>query len=177
MTSRSGLPTDPVDDGTSIDGPSGTAVAGTHTGPGRAEPAGPTWARRLVLVVTAGGAIVMFPWVVVLSVTLPATQPGGAWRASWVGFDIGLAAVLAVTAISVWRSSRTAPLWLSVGAALVLTDAWFDVCLSWGSPGQRTAVLTALVVELPAATLLIWAARRPRNLRSGQNRSPGAGLR
>ena len=118
----------------------------------------PPRGRRLVLAVTIGGAALMFPWIAVLSATLPSSQPGGAWRAAWVGFDLALAVVLAVTGAQVWRRRDSAPQWLAVSASLVITDAWFDVCLSWGSTSQGTALISAVLVELPVAALLVWAA-------------------
>jgi len=112
------------------------------------------WARRLILGVTIGGAALLIPWVAYLSLTLPRTQSGGAWRLVWVGFDIALAGALAITGWLAWHRRQVVLIGLVVSATLVLTDAWFDVCLSWNTPEQVGALASALLVEIPVAFLL-----------------------
>jgi hypothetical protein len=114
--------------------------------------------RLLVLVVTIGGAIVLFPWVAYLSVTLPATATGGAWRTAWVGFDAILAVALGTAGWLVWYRRQLALVALAVAATLLVVDAWFDVSLSWGTSEQWGAVVTAAAVELPVAAVLIIGA-------------------
>lgn len=111
--------------------------------------------RRLVLLVTLGGAAVLFPWVAYLSATLPMSAAGGAWRTAWVGFDVILAAALATAGWLVWHRRLLSMLALTVAATLVLVDAWFDVTLSWGTADQWGAVVTAALVELPVAAVLV----------------------
>ena len=119
----------------------------------------PEQLRRAVLLVTLGGAALMLPWVLLLFSMLPNTQSGGgAWRLAWVGFDAVLASALAVTGWLVWQRRQSARVGLVVSTTLVLTDAWFDVCLSWGGSEQTTALMSAILVELPVAALLAWAA-------------------
>ena len=114
--------------------------------------------RRLVLGVTIGGAVLLVPWVGYLSLTLPRTQSGGAWRLVWVGFDIALAAALAITGWLAWHRRQVVLIGFVVSATLVVTDAWFDVCLSWNSPEQAGALASAVLVEIPVALLLSRAA-------------------
>jgi hypothetical protein len=114
--------------------------------------------RLLVLVVTIGGAVVLFPWVAYLSVTLPATATGGAWRTAWVGYDAILAVALAAAGWLVWHRRQLALVALAVAATLLIVDAWFDVSLSWGTSEQWGAVVTAAAVELPVAAVLIAGA-------------------
>ena len=112
--------------------------------------------RRIVLlVVTAVGAVVLLPWIVVLSATLPMTTSVGAWRLAWVGFDVALTVGLALSAWSVWRRRQLALIALAVTATLVACDMWFDVCLSWGTAEQGVAIVTAVVVELPLLVILV----------------------
>jgi hypothetical protein len=49
-----------------------------------------------------------------------------------------------------------APLAATVSGTLLLSDAWFDVTLAWGTAGEATSLLLALGVELPLASAL-WA--------------------
>ena len=122
----------------------------------RAAPGGAVPRRRLlVLLVTAGGAVVLFPWVAYLSATLPVSAAGGAWRTAWVGYDVILAAALAAAGWLVWHRRHLSMVALAVAATLVLVDGWFDVTLSWGTSEQWGAVVTAALVELPVAAVLI----------------------
>ncbi len=111
--------------------------------------------RRLVLLVTMGGATVLFPWVAYLSATLPASATVGAWRTAWVGYDVILAAALAVAGWLVWHRRHLSVVALTVAATLVLVDAWFDVTLSWGTSETWGAVATAALVEIPVAVVLV----------------------
>lgn len=125
-----------------------------------------SWARRLVLLVTLGGSVVLVLWAMVLAATLPHSVDVGAWRLAWVGFDLALAAAFGVTGWLILTHRPTAVIGLAVTATMLATDAWFDVCLSFGSEGQRLALLLAALVELPAAAFLVWTARR--YLRAGE---------
>ena len=113
----------------------------------------PLGRRRLVLVVGAVGAVFLLPWVVYLSVALPATSSGGAWRTVWVGFDAALVAACVAMVLTVWLRRQVALIALVVTATLLTCDAWFDVCLSWGTDEHWGSIATALV-ELPVAILL-----------------------
>lgn len=113
--------------------------------------------RKLVLAVVGIGVLVMVPWVVYLSATLPSTSPGGAWRIAWVGFDVALVAALAATGLAVWFRRQVAVIALVVTATLLTCDLWFDVCLSWGTAEHRSSIAAALV-ELPVAALLATSA-------------------
>ena len=114
--------------------------------------------RLVVLLVTLGGAVVLFPWLAYLSATLPASASGGAWRTAWVGFDAILAVALAGAGWLVWHRRHLASVALTVAATLVVVDAWFDVSLSWGTSEQWGAVLTAGLVELPVSAVLVLGA-------------------
>ncbi len=111
--------------------------------------------RILVLGVTVFGAIVLVPWVVLLSASLPMTTSVGAWRTAWVGFDVALIAALALSAWTVWRRRQLALVALTVTATLVVCDMWFDLSLSWGTPDQTTAIFSALLAELPLLFVLL----------------------
>ena len=114
--------------------------------------------RIVVLAVTGGGVLVLFPWIAYLSATLQVSASGGAWRTAWVGFDVMLAVMLGVTGWLVWHRRHLAISALSVCVTLLTVDAWFDVCLSWGTSDQWVAVASAVLIELPAAALLAFGA-------------------
>jgi len=127
------------------------------TGPSSTDHA---WVTRVAIVVTAGGAALLVPWVLYLAVTLPEAPTSGAWRLAWVGYDVALGLSLAVSSWLIWTRRRAAVVSLAVSAVLVLSDAWFDVCLSWGTSGQTWALVSAFALELPVALLLGWEAAR-----------------
>ena len=108
--------------------------------------------RRLVIAVGAVGTAFLLPWLVYLSITLPATSSGGAWRIVWVGFDAALVAAFIATVVTVWLRRQVALIALVVTSTLLVCDAWFDVCLSWGTNEHWGSVATAFV-ELPGGVL------------------------
>jgi hypothetical protein len=108
--------------------------------------------------ITTGGAAILVPWIVYLSLTLPPSHSGGAWELAWVGFDIALAGALATTGRLAWHRRQATLVGLVVSATLLLTDAWFDVCLSWSTSGQGGALVSAALIEIPVALLLSCAA-------------------
>src|SRR5579872_6693152 len=83
--------------------------------------------RRARLVALGVGGFLL-PWCVVLGVTLPATAPAQHWPAAWVGLDAGEALAALATAVLLAREDARAALTAAAGGALLLTDAWFDVC-------------------------------------------------
>ena len=101
-------------------------------------------------------AVLLVPWTLWLTFTLPTRHVTHHYRLAWVGFDIGLAIAFAATAIAVLRASP----WLQPLAALtgtmLLCDAWFDVVTATSSDEQIAAVLEAVVAELPLAALCFW---------------------
>jgi hypothetical protein len=114
--------------------------------------------RRLSIAAAAIGALVMLPWIGYLASSLPLAESGGAWRIAWVGFDIMLAVVLTLTAWLGFRRRQVAILGLLVAATMLVTDAWFDVALSYGTREQWGAVLSAVFLEIPFALLLASSA-------------------
>ena len=114
----------------------------------------PRWAALFL----GGTALVLVPWTLYLSYTLPAHHVSNHWSVAWSGFDIGLAASLVATAVGV---ARNAP-WLEAAAAvstvLLVTDAWFDIVLAHGAAERLEAIALAAVAELPLAVFCLWVA-------------------
>lgn len=107
-----------------------------------------------------GCCLILAGWIVLLAITLPINYVTEQWRASWIGFDVALLVGLAVTGWAAWRRRQIVVASALVTATLLCCDAWFDVMLSWGGPGQWQAIASALLVELPLAALLLGVARR-----------------
>jgi hypothetical protein len=118
--------------------------------------------RRRVIVLTAIVicCVVLAAWIGVLAVTLPRSYRSGGWRGAWVGFDVVLLAVFAITGWAAWRRRQVLIICLVVLATLLCCDAWFDVVLDARTSGFGLSVLSAVCIELPLAALAILGARR-----------------
>ena len=114
---------------------------------------------RWIAPLLALGAVVLIPWTLVLAYRLPARHTSHHWDLAWVGFDLALAAALAVTGLTIARRSAWAPSAAAVAATLLLCDAWFDVVLASGREEQVEAGLEAALVEIPLAIFLVVLAR------------------
>jgi hypothetical protein len=115
--------------------------------------------RRLRLALMAGGAIGLVAWIVFLVITKPANYVTHDWLATWVGFDILLVAFMATTAVLVFVRRQLVPLTAFTTGVLLICDAWFDV-MTAGPHDLWASALTATLVELPVAVILIATALR-----------------
>jgi hypothetical protein len=101
-------------------------------------------------------AVLLVPWTLWLTFTLPTRHLAHHYRLAWVGYDVFLAAAFAATAIAALRASE----WLQPLAALtgtmLLCDAWFDVITSATGDELGKAIFEALFAELPLAALCGW---------------------
>jgi len=144
--------------------------------------------RRLRLALMVGGAIGLIPWIVFLVTTLPANYVAHNWPATWVGFDVLLVAFMVTTAVLVFLRRQLVPLTAFTTGVLLICDAWFDV-MTAGPHDLWVSTLTATLVELPLAVILITTALRilrltvtrlplemPRKSVSGNTRQEGASL-
>jgi hypothetical protein len=113
--------------------------------------------RRFVMVLTAA-SVGFIPWIAVLAITLPHHYLAGHWRVTWVGFDIILLGCLSLTAWLAWRRRQAVIIAAFITATLLICDAWFDVTTASGRADTVIAVASALLLELPLATLLFAVA-------------------
>jgi hypothetical protein len=102
----------------------------------------------------------LLPWCVLLSATLPATTEVQHWSLAWTGLDAGEAVAALATAALLARQDRRAALPAMAGGALLIADAWFDVCTSAPGAGHALAMAEARLVELPLAGAAFWLAVR-----------------
>jgi hypothetical protein len=116
--------------------------------------------RRIALATIILCCLVLAAWTGLLASTLPRYYRTGGWRGAWVGFDIALLAAFVVTGWAAWRRRQILIMCLIVLATLLCCDAWFDVVLDARTSGFWWSVASALVVELPLATLAVLTARR-----------------
>ena len=100
------------------------------------------------------GAVLLVPWIGYLSVSLPRRYVAHNWDRTWVGFDVLLLVMLLLTAV---LGLRRRPMVIVTGFAtglLLVCDAWFDV-MTADADDIALSLITALVVELPLAALLV----------------------
>ncbi|HVS84603.1 MAG TPA: hypothetical protein VHD91_03125 [Gaiellaceae bacterium] len=108
---------------------------------------------RWVVAVLAAVTVLLVPWTIYLTVTLPSRHVTAHYDVAWVGFDVALIGAFAATA---WAAVRRARLLVPLAAAtgtMLLCDAWFDVVTSKGAGEVGEAIAEAIVGELPLAAL------------------------
>ncbi|UZJ26366.1 hypothetical protein RHODO2019_08185 [Rhodococcus antarcticus] len=105
-------------------------------------------------------AALLVPWVVYLAVVLPSRQLSAHYDLAWAGFDAALAVSLLVTGVLVVRHSPSVVLPAAGTAALLVTDAWFDVVTASRSGQREVALVLAVLVEVPLAVLSLAVALR-----------------
>jgi hypothetical protein len=119
------------------------------------ENARPLITRRLAVLLGAA-AVLLVPWTLWLTFTLPTRHVTHHYRVAWVGFDILLAAAFAATAIAALRLSPWLQALAAMTGTMLLCDAWFDVVTSAAGDEQFVAMLEAIFAELPLAALCGW---------------------
>jgi len=100
-------------------------------------------------------AAVLIPWSLFLAATLPAENLSRHYRLTWVGFDLVLALLLAVTAVSIFRQSEHHDLYACASGILLFVDSWFDVTGAGNRADYLVAMLMATVISIPAGIFLI----------------------
>jgi hypothetical protein len=105
------------------------------------------------------GAVVLVPWIGYLAVSLPRAYVARNWDRTWVGFDVLLLVLILATAVLGWLRRQVLVLTAFATGVLLLADAWFDV-MTADAGDVGVSLLTALLVELPLAGLLIAGSLR-----------------
>jgi hypothetical protein len=100
----------------------------------------------------------LVPWCVLLYATLPVTAEVQNWSLAWTGLDGAEALAALATAVLLTRGDPRAALTAVAGGALLITDAWFDVCTSAPGADHTLAMAEAIFVELPLAAAAFWLA-------------------
>ncbi|MEU8225031.1 hypothetical protein [Kribbella sp. NPDC048915] len=108
---------------------------------------------RAVLMLVCAAALI--PWTVYLAETLPKHYVARNWVATWVGFDILLLAMLILTGVAGWKRKQLVFPAAFASGVLLVCDAWFDIMTSQRGTDLTQALLSAALVELPLAFILI----------------------
>ena len=117
----------------------------------------PTWIGPAYILM----GLILIPWIIYLSFSLPAHETAQHYRAAWIGFDGLEFGQLIRTGqyalIPRWRH-RMRP-HAAACAAMLIVDAWFD-CTTTPTNQIPTSIVMAALVELPLAGLCWWLATR-----------------
>lgn len=105
-------------------------------------------------------AVVMVPWTVYVAISLPRTYDTVGYDLSWAGFDVGLAIVLGLTGLGLYRRSEWTQAAAVSTATFLVIDAWFDITTAQAGPDRMAALLAAGVLEIPLALLCLLVAAR-----------------
>jgi hypothetical protein len=107
---------------------------------------------------TAG--LIMIPWVLYLSMSLPKKAMDSHWALDWVGLDSCEALALFATGRFLKRADNRCTLTATAAAALLLTDAWFDVTTATPGGALAIAIVMAVCAEIPIAIVCTVLALR-----------------
>jgi hypothetical protein len=103
-------------------------------------------------------SIVLIPWTLWLTWTLPTKHVANHWRLAWVGYDVALAGLLLWAGIEGIRRSPKIEAAAMAAGTLLLADAWFDVLTSGRGIELAEAIGEALLAEIPLALVCFWIA-------------------
>ena len=115
--------------------------------------------RQLIAPFFALAGLVLIPWTIWLTFSLPAHHETENWKTVWAGFDLAEAASLVAVAVTALRRSSWLVPVAAIAGTLLCVDAWFDITLEAGGTHLLSAVLEAAFVELPLAAICFWVAR------------------
>ncbi|GAC1610168.1 MAG: hypothetical protein NVS3B26_15520 [Mycobacteriales bacterium] len=118
-------------------------------------PVASRWVPVLFLIL----GVAMVPWIIWLSLHLPAHQRSAHYRDAWVGYDVAELSALIGMAVTALRNSRLLHEFGLLSGVLLAVDAWFDVMTAPAGFDTHAALLDALLVELPLAALCLWVSR------------------
>lgn len=95
--------------------------------------------------------LLLVPWIVYLSGSLPHTTRARNWSLMWTGVDVAEAVGLVLTGILLWRRSAHRALPAAFTSALLAADAWIDITTSAPGHARTLAIALAALAEFPGA--------------------------
>jgi len=130
--------------------------------------------RRLAIGCGAASTLFYVAWILYLGGTMPSVTVAYNWNMAWLALDAFEALAALLTAVFLFRNSTLAVLTATAFSTSLCIDALFDVTTAQQGPPLLTAVLEAVLVELPFAALsAVLAAKLLAATARGNNSSPG----
>jgi hypothetical protein len=115
---------------------------------------------RWLVIIYAVFTITLVPWIIFLAYALPVRHLSRNWDIAWVGFDLAVLVLIALTAGLVYLKSGWVALTSMSVFTLLIADAWFDVLTARPGRQAMVALAMAVLVELPLAGLSFWLSLR-----------------
>jgi len=109
--------------------------------------------RRLAIGCGAVSTLFYLAWILYLGGTMPSVTVAYNWNMAWLALDVFEALTALLTAVFLFRNSTLAILTATAFSTSLCIDALFDVTTAQQGPQLLTAVLEAVLVELPFAAL------------------------
>jgi hypothetical protein len=116
----------------------------------------PVWAAKVFMILS----VILIPWTIYLSYSLPIHHLSNHWDISWVGLDAGIVVLLAISGILAYKKSRFIALSATATASFLLVDAWFDVLSERRSYQVFESLVLAIFIEIPLAIICFTVAYR-----------------
>lgn len=109
--------------------------------------------RRAAIACGVGAVIFYVVWIVYLGGVMPSETEAHNWNIAWLGLDAFEGLSVLLTLLFLLRRSPYAALTAAAFSTSLCIDALFDVTTAAAGPPLATAVLEAVLVELPFAIL------------------------
>jgi len=125
--------------------------------------------RRTAIACAAAAVLFYAVWIFYLSGTMPSVTVAYNWNTAWLALDGFEALAAMLTAVFLFRGSIYAALTAAAFSTSLCIDALFDVTTAAQGPPLVTAILEAVLVELPFAVISgmlavkLLTARRPQD--------------
>jgi hypothetical protein len=101
-------------------------------------------------------AVLLVPWTLWLTFSLPSRHVSDRYDLAWVGFDVALAAAFGATAWCAFHRLRWLGAFAAVTGTMLVCDAWFDIVTSHTGVEMAEAAVEAVLGELPLAALCAY---------------------
>lgn len=99
------------------------------------------------------GSVGLIIWTIYLGWRLPKVYVSQHWKVAWVGLDTLEVVALLLTTWAAYQRRVVLIAFATASATMLILDAWFDVTTA-RSGDFRQSLVTAIVVEIPAAVVL-----------------------
>jgi hypothetical protein len=98
----------------------------------------------------------LIPWTISIAIILPPHYVSNHWDAAWVGFDAFQCVLFALTAYLTFKHSIWTALTSAMLGTTLVVDAWFDIMTARTTRDIRSAIVEAVIVEVPLALISFY---------------------
>jgi len=116
----------------------------------------PSWMALLYITLS----LITIPWTIALDRNLPPVHIFTNWNTAWAGLDLGITVALLLTGILALKKSVWVIMAACITGSFLLVDAWFDMASAGSGRRFMSALMLAVLIELPLAFLSFSLARK-----------------